>query len=147
MIRTPIDIVINHGVYYFEIHEGSTPWSTNDHWLTMALAVTLTGAQWRGYGSLENEEIEEIQNWCKSQELLPRAAGRVVEVRRRNKNTEFLVDNVQVLSLTDLDIRSNPYKWWHKVLRTVMSNANLDYPLDLIEVDPDTNKRCRLPPY
>lgn len=146
MIRTPIDIVISRGVYAFELHEGSTPWSTDDLWLAMALAVTLTGASWRGHGALEGEEINEILGWADSQELLPRAAGRVVENRRRDKSTEFLVDNVVVATFSDLDMRSNP-KWWHKALRAIMSNAALDYPLDLIEVDPDTKRRCRLPAY
>ena len=144
MIRTPIDIVINRGVYAFELHEGSTPWSTDDLWLTMALAVTFTGASWRGHGALEEEEINELSGWANAQGLLPRAAGRVVENRRRDKSTEFLVDNVVVATFSDLDMRSNP-KWWHKAIRAIMSNACLDYPLDLIEVDPDTNRRCRLP--
>lgn len=146
MIRTPIDIAIHRGVFYFEIHEGSTPWSTNDPWLTMALAVALTGASWNGHGSLEEEEVKEIQSWASEQNLLPRAQGRVVQVRRQSKMTEFLVDGVVVCSLSDLDMRSND-KWWHRVLRSIMSNAHLDYPLDLIEVDPDTGHRLRLPHY
>lgn len=146
MIRTPIDIVINRGIYAIELHEGITPWSTDDLWLAMALAVTLTGADWRGHGALAPEEVTEIMGWADSQGLLPRAAGRVVENRRSDKNTEFLVDNMVVAHFSNLDMRSNP-KWWHKALRAIMSNANLDYPLDLIEVDPDTNRRCRLPPY
>lgn len=146
MIRTPIDIVICQGLYSFEIHEGSTPWSTNDPWLAMALAVTLTGALWKGHGSLENDEVQDVLNWAAGQDLLPRAQGRVVENRRKGKIIEFLVDAMVVASLPDLDMRGNNI-WWHKVVRTVMSNANLDYPLDLIEVDPDTGQRCRLPPY
>ena len=146
MIRTPIDIVINRGTYSVELHEGSTPWSTDDMWLAMAIATTLTGAHWRGHGALAQEEISEIMGWANTQELLPRAAGRVVENRRKDKSTEFLVDNISVASFSDLDMRSNPI-WWHKALRAIMANAHLDYPLDLIEVDPDTNRRCRLPPY
>lgn len=146
MIRTPIDIVICKGLYAFEIHEGSTPWSTNDPWLAMAIAVTLTGARWTGHGSLEKEEVQEILNWAVGQELLPRAQGRLVENRHQGKHTEFLVDGMVVASFSDLDMRSN-HIWWHKVIRVVMSNANLDYPLDLIEVDPDTGRRYRLPPY
>lgn len=146
MTRTPIDIVITRGVYAIELHEGSTPWSTDDVWLTMALAITLTGASWRGHGALEQAESDEIHAWATDQDLCLRAAGRLVENRRRDKHTDFLVDNIVVASFSDLDMRSNP-AWWHKALRAIMSNAQLDYPLDLIEVDPDTNKRCRLPPY
>jgi hypothetical protein len=146
MIRTPIDIVINRGVYAFELHEGSTPWSTDDLWLAMALAVILTGATWQGQGALEGDEINDILGWGSAQGLLPRAAGRVVENRRLNKKTEFLVDAVVVAAFSDLEMRSNP-KWWHKALRAIMSNSSLDYPLDFIEVDPDTNRRCRLPAY
>ena len=92
------------------------------------------------------EEVKEIQSWASEQNLLPRAQGRVVQVRRQSKMTEFLVDGVVVCSLSDLDMRSND-KWWHRVLRSIMSNAHLDYPLDLIEVDPDTGHRQRLPHY
>lgn len=146
MIRTPIDIVITRGTYAFELHEGSTPWSTDDYWLAMALAVTLTGAAWRGHGALEDEEANELLGWAEAQDLRPRAAGRLVENRRRDKNTDFLVDGLVVASFSDLDMRSNP-NWWHKALRAIMSNAQLDYPLDFIEVDPDTQRRCRLPHY
>lgn len=146
MIRTPIDIVISKGIYSLELHEGSTPWSTTDPWLMMAMSVVLTGASWRGYGALEPDEIAELNAWASEQGLLPRALGRQIDVRRQDKNTEFLVDNVVVASASSLDMRSNP-KWWHKVLRAIMSNAQLDYPLDFIEMDPDTLRRVRLPPY
>lgn len=146
MIRTPLDIVISKGIYSLEVHEGSTPWSTTDPWLMMAISVVLTGASWQGYGALEQDEIEELQTWANEQALLPRAQGRRVEVRRQDKNTEFLVDGVVVTSVSSIEMRSNA-KWWHKVLRGIMSNAQLDYPLDLIEMDPDTLRRVRLPAY
>lgn len=146
MNRNPIDIVIKQGIYYIEMNEGETPWSTEEPWLIMAVATAITGAKWIGPENLDGDELQEIMNWCDETNLLPRARGRVVQVQRRNKHTEFAVDSVVTCTVSDFDIRGNP-TWWHKAIRSIMANSFLDYPLDIIEVDKDTGQRSRIPAY
>ena len=82
-------------------------------------------------------------NWCDEKSLVQRAKGRVVELRRRDKYTDFFVDNVQVKTISDFDVKSNP-NWWHPIIRAIMSPSYLDYPIDIIEVDRLSGKRLRL---
>lgn len=105
-MRTPIDIVMQNQAYYIEVHEGPSPFSTDakDPWLTMAVVATITGARWRGHGELTGDEMQEIMNWCDEKSLVQRAKGRVVELRRRDKYTDFFVDNVQVKTISDFDV-------------------------------------------
>lgn len=144
-MRTPIDIVMQNQAYYIEVHEGPSPFSTDakDPWLTMAVVATITGARWRGHGELTGDEMQEIMNWCDEKSLVQRAKGRVVELRRRDKYTDFFVDNVQVKTISDFDVKSNP-NWWHPIIRAIMSPSYLDYPIDIIEVDRLCGKRLRL---
>ena len=144
-MRTPIDIVMQNQAYYIEVHEGPSPFSTDakDPWLTMAVAATITGARWRGHGELTGDEMQEIMNWCDEKSLVQRAKGRVVELRRRDIYTDFFVDNVQVKTISDFDVKSNQ-NWWHPIIRAIMSPSYLDYPIDIIEVDRFSGKRLRL---
>lgn len=146
MNRHLIDIVIYRNIYFVELDQEPTLWSSDDPWLTMAIATAITGARWKGHGELDGDERQEIMNWLDDIQIPSRARNRIVEVRRRDRHTDFLVDNSVAFTISDFDMRGSP-NWWHKALKAIFSSAHLDHPTGFVEVDTNTGKRQRLPEF
>ncbi len=114
------------------IHGVECPWSTDDPWVMIQIAIYCTGAHVIGLEPLDDQSLAEIQAWLRYQQIYPRADGRMVRFEpptAKAPHWAVFVDNLPAIVVPIdkwLDPSSTPY-WWDVILQAVFKPEHLDY--------------------